>query len=92
MPQRLVSASEVADTVLRMDHILEHATALRGPLRTIAMDQPDRQAETRASLRLLTTEVAALRRADLDAIMSDALDADDGHADEDLDRLLERLR
>lgn len=75
-----------------MHHILEHARALHGPLRAIAMDQPDRQAETRASLRLLATEVAALRRPDLDAIMSDALDAEDGHADEDLDRLMDRLR
>ncbi|MGW8431089.1 hypothetical protein ACWGJ9_08195 [Curtobacterium citreum] len=75
-----------------MKHILEHARALRGPLRSIAMDQPDKQAETRASLRVLAEEVAELGRPDLDAIMSDALDAADGHADEDIDRLLEKLR
>ncbi len=56
------------------------------------MDQPDKQAETRASLRVLVDEVAELNRPDLDRIMADALTAADGHADEDIDRLLEKLR
>jgi hypothetical protein len=38
------------------------------------------------------TEVAALGRGDLDSIMADALSAADGHADEDIDRLIEHLR
>ncbi len=75
-----------------MDHIIKHAEALRKPLTAIAMDQPEKQAETRASLRLLVEEVSELGRPDLDAIMSDALNAEDGHADEDIDRLLERIR
>lgn len=85
-------ASVEADTVRAMEHIIEHAQALRSPLRTVAIDLPDIQAETRASLRLLATEVAALGRGDLDSIMADALTAADGHADEDIDRLIEHLR
>lgn len=82
----------MAGTVPGMKHIIEHAQALRGPLRTVAIDLPDIQAETRASLRLLASEVAALGRSDLNSIMGDALNARDGHADEDIDRLIERLR
>lgn len=85
-------ASVEAGSVREVEHIVEHARALRRPLRSIAMDQPERQAETRASLRVLADEVAELGRPDLDAIMSDALNAADGHADEDIDRLLEKLR
>lgn len=75
-----------------MDNIIKRAEALRGPLRSIAMDQPEKQKETRASLQSLASEVAELGRPDLDAIMSDALTAADGHADVDIDRLLEKLR
>jgi hypothetical protein len=75
-----------------VDHIITHAESLIGPLRSIGMDQPDRQAETRASLRLLVSEVAELGRPDLDRIMADVLGASDGHADEDIDRLLKRIR
>jgi hypothetical protein len=85
-------ASVEPATVQHMDHILEHAQELLGPLRSIGMDQPDRQAETRASVRVLAVEVARLGRPDLDAVMSDVLDAPDGHAEQDLQRLVELLR
>lgn len=74
-----------------MDHIVKHAQGLRGPLRSIGMDQPDHQAETRASLRLLVGGVTRLGRPELDAIMRDAVTAADGHADEAIDRLIEHL-
>ncbi|MFJ4295669.1 hypothetical protein [Curtobacterium sp. NPDC089689] len=74
-----------------MDITRERVTALIGPLRAIAMDQPDKQRLTRAQLEALTADVAATGRQDWIAIVDAANQAPDGHADEPLEALIRHL-